>query len=76
VSEIVEPESLAVGNLKACYVGCRPEMVGNKDSWGDWHTAFRFDRREYEVRFFGVRRLCAPFPQMKGEGGVQGNVTF
>src|ERR1039458_310153 len=76
VPEIVEPESLAVSNLKACGFGCRPEMVGNKDSGGDWHTAFRFDRRKYEVRLLGVRRLCVPFPQVIGEGRVQGNVAF
>src|SRR5271157_1116145 len=76
VPEIVEPESLAVSNLKARGFSCRPEMVGNKDSGGDWHTAFRFDRRKYEVRLLGVRRLCVPFPEAFRKSGVQGNMPL
>ena len=37
VSEIVEPESLAVRNLQSSGLGCWPEMVGNEDSGGDRH---------------------------------------
>ena len=62
VSEIVEPESLDVRNLQSSGLGCWPEMVGNEDSGGDRHPAFCFDRREYEVRLFGVSRLCVPVP--------------
>src|SRR5271157_356589 len=74
--KIMEAEAMAWLNLHSSADGCWPQVVGNEHRGGDWHTAFRFDRRKYEVRLLGVRRLCVPFPQVIGEGRVQGNVAF
>src|SRR5208283_2100883 len=74
--QIVKAKAMPLRNLHARLQSCRPEMVCNKDSGRQRHSALSHQRRKYEVRLLGVRRLCMPFLEVIGKSRVKRDVTF